>query len=765
MNNLSSLPSILKRRAIPAAITVLCAIALGVIHGLFSKPIYEASTRLIVGAQTVSLSEIGQDINESRRNIPTGATLLATQSELIKSERVLAGALASLSPEFAELGVLEEPLTIEAIKENLTVSIIPATNILELTFVHADPAVAAAVLNQVAEAVVAEGAESIRAQAASARRFLEEKIPEQRSKLLEIEAAETLYRQETGIVSLDVQTQNWIESLTQVRAQELSLATQLQEAQVRDDALRNVTGVNSLERAYSSVRVGQNETINQLEAQLVEIESVVAETESLIGPRHPDMVELLARRDKLRNFYQQTVAGLIPGSAVASPASQGAAEEISQDLISQYILGQIERNALAETLSTVQSEREQLEGNLSRVPEYQQPLFALVRDREEAASTLSLLRNKLEEARIAEAQVTDIIRISDSAQVPTEPSSSGLVSLAVSGFAGLLLAVGVVLLLETIDDRLHTVEELEAAVDLPVLGLLPKGLPADFGPGSMREFLQNNQWTEAYRLLFKALVASSYQSVHQNGNQNDSKNDSKNSSRTPALKPDVFVLSGLRDQEGQTLAVANLAAVASWLSQKTLIIDANVQQPFQHLFFDVSSQPGLSNLLENRTLSDPHAILKSAQISPILNVNVLPYSGSVGEANGNDYGNDLGKNVSENPRMRALLAAASEQYDFTVVAAPAVADCADAATLSSYGAGLVLVVQANVTTKSLLKQSLKKLSQSGTPVIGLVMAQTLDDREPDYSLSYPYEQAANHTAFPVSLLPRRKSSQGKVYTE
>lgn len=752
MNNLSFLPAILKRRAVPAMVTVFCAIALGAVHALLSKPVYQASTRLIVSAQTVSLSEIGQDITDSQNSIPTGATLLATQSELVKSERVLAYALENLPSELAVSGAnrsaegAAEPLTVDALKEDLTVAVIPATNILELTFVHADPEVAAAVLNKVAEAVVVEGAESIRSQATSVRRFLEEKIPEQQAKLLAIEEAETLYRQETGIVSLDVQTENWIGSLTEVQAQELSLVRQLQEAQARDETLRNVTGIDSLERAYTSVRVGQNETIDQLERQLVEVESVVAETQSLIGPRHPDMIELLARRDELRSLYRQTVAGFVPASAAGAlpgqRASQGASqranEEISQDLISQYIVGQIERNALAEALGTVQSEKAQLERNLSLVPTYQRPLFALVRDREEAANTLSLLRNKLEEARIAEAQITDTIRISDSAQVPLEASSLALVNLIISGAAGILLAVGVTFLLEAVDDRLHTVEELEAAVDLPVLGLLPKELPAEPEPDSIIELLRNSQWTEAYRLLFKALAFYRQQQAH--GDQN-----LQESSLKTSLKPTVFVLSGLRENEGQTLAAADLAAVAAQLSRRSLVIDANGQKPFQHLFFEVAMQPGLNHLFADRALSDPQVMLKAAQPSPVLEVDVLPY--------GFTEENCLEKNVSENPKMRELLAAASEQYDFTVVAAPAIENCADAATLSGYGAGLVLLVQANVTSKSLLRQTLKKLSQSGTPVVGLVMAQTLDVEEPDYL----YAQAADRHPLPVRPLSRERT--------
>ncbi len=711
MDNLSRLPAVLRRRAIPAVAVVFAAVAAGAAYNLLSPPVYRASTRLIIDDQTVSLSEIGQNISDSQNSIPSGASLLATQSELIKSERVLQNAIDSVPLDKSA----KETLKPSTLKEDLDVSVVPATNIIELRLTHPDPVMAATLVNEIAEAVVVEGAESIRAQASSVRRFLEEKIPEQKDTLRALSEAESLYRRETGIVSLDVQTENLLKMLSDVQAQELTLLTQLQEAQVRDAMLQSVTGVETLERAYATVRVGENEAVAQLEKELVELETLVAETSARVGPRHPDMVTLLAHRENLRSLYQQQIASVIPADLATRP-SRGASEEISQTLISQYISGSIERNALEETLATVQSEKSQLEGSLAQIPNYQQPLSQLVRDREEAANTLTLLRSKLEEARIAEAQVADTIRISDTAKVPASPDGSPVATLLVAAAAGVLLAAGVIMLLEAVDDRLHGVEDLEAAVDLPVFGLLPKGLPSFPESESIRAFLQNNQWTESYRLLFKALRFYS-----------ESQTD---------LKPNVFVFSGLQADDGQTLSTANLVAVASRLCRKSLVIDADWHKPLQHLFFEVSPRPGLNEICQKiyqrRDASEPVAAQQSRISHAIANLDVVPYGVS-------SHGK-MAEHLSEKPEMQALLAAAAEQYDFTAVIAPPVDTSADAATLSSYGAGLVLVVQANVTSRELLRRSLKKLRQSGTPVLGFVMAQTPDSVAVDSLLEAAAEQ-------------------------
>lgn len=182
-----------------------------------------------------------------------------------------------------------------------------------------------------------------------------------------------------------------------------------------------------------------------------------------------------------------------------------------------------------------------------------------------------------------------------------------------------------------------------------MFGTLPKGLPQHPSSASVRHLLQNNQWTECYRLLFKALAFHSQ----------------------------------------------------------------------QHLFFEVAPRPGLTQLFERSDFSNPQVLLKGVERSRVLDrdstLDVLPY-GAMRE------GEDTWDTLSERSEMQALLTAASAQYDFTAIIAPAVETCADATALGSHGAALVLVVQANVTSKAMLVRSLKKLEKSGTQVAGLVMA-------------------------------------------
>ena len=102
-------------------------------------------------------------------------------------------------------------------------------------------------------------------------------------------------------------------------------------------------------------------------------------------------------------------------------------------------------------------------------------MTAVTRQREESTASLKILQVKLEEARVAEAQLISNIRILDRATEPKLPSSPKVpLILAVATVARLLLSVAMVLIRELLDNTLRHFSEIPQFTDLPVLGKIPK---------------------------------------------------------------------------------------------------------------------------------------------------------------------------------------------------------------------------------------------------------------------------------------------------
>ena len=186
--------STLKRNAVPALITLGAVVGSAWFYAQKAPKIYESSARMMLDDRSKSVSELGRALTKLPENVPGGSSAIATQAELMKSERVLKGALKRILPE----GQMDDPdrhLTVGELSRTIKVKILPATSLLDVTYQHTDPKLVAQVLNAIAEATVEEDSASIRKEAFAVRKFLEEKVPAQQSKVLESESIESQYRQ------------------------------------------------------------------------------------------------------------------------------------------------------------------------------------------------------------------------------------------------------------------------------------------------------------------------------------------------------------------------------------------------------------------------------------------------------------------------------------------------------------------------------------------------------------------------------------------
>jgi uncharacterized protein involved in exopolysaccharide biosynthesis len=411
----------------------------------------------------VSVSELGRDLSQVPSGTPGGPSPIANQAELVQSQRVLKGAVKKVFPQGPESPQGEQAM--EELGDGLKVKIVPATNILELSYQDKDPALAAKLLNAVSEVMVEESTEAIRSEAKAVREFLEREVPKKGAQVRAAEATESRYRQASGIISFEEQTKSLVESLATLEDQERVLSAQLQEVKARVNELQRVTDNSTPQNAYAAGRIGQDEELKDLRTKLAELDAKLSNTRSRLTDNNPAVISLLRERDSLGTLYNDKVSRVLPSNQTVPPANI-ASDELSQTLTSQYIAAETERSALEEKLGVLRTDRTQLQQRLAQLPLKQQPLSALVRQREETAASLKLLQSKLEEARIAEAQLVSNVRVIEQAQPPSSPAGPNKKAVLVVAIAfGSILAIGIILLLEVMDNKLRDASEVEELQD------------------------------------------------------------------------------------------------------------------------------------------------------------------------------------------------------------------------------------------------------------------------------------------------------------
>jgi polysaccharide biosynthesis transport protein len=673
---LSTVFQVVGRHRWPALATfasVLCSAALYI---AVTPSLYESTTRIMISGKQLSVSELGSALTD----LPSapGASPIATQVELTRSQRVLKRALDKVASESS--GKLP---TIDVLKDDLKVSILPATGILELTYRNAQSDVAAKVLNAIADAMVATSSEDIRSEARAVRQFLEKEVPLKKAALKRAELAESQTKRATGIVALAAQTKGDVESLAALQDQVQSLSAQIQESKVRTESLKNLTAMSDLKNAYASLKVSQNESLKALRVKLADLEAQVALNRTRLGDQHPDMLALVAQRDEMRANYLSQVKQLLPKGVSPQRVETSASGELSQELFGKLILSDIERPALESRLTLVQASRKQLQAQLQQLPQREQELVELMRQREVAASALSTLQNKLEEARVAEAQLIGNITIIDRATSTDKPKwPSKIVILIIAGVVGFILVVGIILILEALDGTLRNATEAESLLKMPVLGVLPI-LPSNaISMVKPDAFLGELNTVESFRTLLKTLEFRSYGKLK------------------------VIVVSSTLAQEGKSVVASHLASVAAMLSRNTLLIDADMRMPTQDTLFGLEQKPGLSDCLVgrvslkqiiNETAMENLAVITAGQMHP------------------------QPSQLLESSRLKVLLAEASRYFDLIIIDSPPLTSCSDAATLSSYSDGLLMIARPNFTPKDLLQKAIADLQTNHCNVLGVAI--------------------------------------------
>lgn len=706
MNGMPPITPVIKRNLWNALLTFTAVVGASYVYVKATPPVYEGSVRLILDDRRSSVSELGQAI--ASNTAPGNANPIATQAELIASERVLKRAAILL----AASGLDDKVPDPGSIASALKVKIVPATNILEVYYSNRDPKVVAAVLNAVSQATVQESGEAIRQQAFAVRQFVEGRVPGQQARLEKAEFAESQFKEANGIVSLEDQDKNLVNSLAVVEDQARALSAQLSEAQKKSGQLQGIIGVDNVRTAYITSRAGQDDELKTLRAKLTDLESQVIDARSRLGDQNPDLLALVQKRDETRTLYSQSLARVVPNSSIV-PGNSLATDDLSRGLIATYITGAVEQNAMIDKLKALRGQQAPLQSRLATLPAKQRVLMSLVRQREQEALTLKTLQGKLEEARIAEAQLISNVRVVGQAAVPKMPASPKPAAALLLGLAaGFASAIAVILLGEMLNTKVGSPSEVESQLKLPVLGILPRRLPLQ--PSRLNGFLNNADAIEPYRRILKTLELSNKDPLRS-----------------------ILVSSSIAG-EGKSSVAAHLAIVSAMMSRRTLLIDADLSQPLQHHFFDLSQQPGLTDVVsENASLN---AIV---QPTTIANLHVLT------------QGQWLNRpaQVLEANAMKTLVQTAMKEYDLVIIDTAPVARFADAMSLSEHTDGVVLVVRPEFTPRAAALQSIADLQKSGARILGTIVNPTPDPARINRAPSSPSLDPVNQRYPSPSSLP------------
>ena len=308
------------------------------------------------------------------------------------------------------------------------------------------------------------------------------------------------------------------------------------------------------------------------------------------------------------------------------------------------------------------------------------------------------LLNSLENVRLARVQNTpNVVPVEPAIAPPIEApvSPQPFQSSALAAGVGLILAAGIVFLIEYLDDTLKTMEDIERVLQLPVVGYIAQIQSDSENEESIYVTRQpRSPVSEAFRLLRTNLEFASVD--------------------RPLRR---LLVTSAGPNEGKTTIAVNLAAIMAQGGKRVVLMDADMRRPKVHRFLGISNKVGLSDMFRSAVAFR----MVTQKIEEVNLVSVLT-SGS------------LPPNPTEllaSARMEQIFQEAEKDADIIIIDSPP-SLVADVQVLAAKVDGVIMVIHPGNTQADAALATMEMLNRAGARTLGVVLNRIPRDRADYY---------------------------------
>ena len=658
--------------------------------------------------------------------------ILKTGGESIEREGSKPSALQDQMPEFEHLltsdSTLKETLRnlpddhrldfsgvrqdkwLPAFRSKLSVNTIRRTSIMTVSFRSKDPTTAYAVVSEVLNSFMAEVNRIHQEQKSEDLKLLmtqressERELDATQNELFELQSqTKEIFGVgdkaiNTMTARIDKLNQDWIQ-LSKTASEAQSLLSEMEQARSRGEDLSQYVnrvdpGLATIINAKrSGIDSGDSYAIGRMQEELVKSQTLLEEKKTFLGENHPDI-------QRLRNEIEIKTRQLVD-------RPQAVNQFLDSTDIGSMLLQRVRRDC-AIAVSTANRARQTLDQE-SEIASQKNELFASIgaktQEVQRLQEYLSVLADQMKTVKLGQSNSirTKITVEPEVNKTPVTPRLTMTVFACM--FIGMALSCGLIYVLDLLDDRFRSPDDLRREIGVPLLAMVRK-LPtlADYGLESLYPFAKpNSVESEAFRSLRTAI------------------NFSHEETRR-------LTISSTEPGDGKTTVLASLAVAFVQSGKRTLVIDGDMRRPGLTKIFQLAGREGLSTILKaGRPVEEvaqrvvihtdlPNLHVISAGPKPMNPVELL-----AGE------------------RLAELIAWADSQYDQILIDAPPSLAVADVQLIGRVVDGAILTVRPETNRRRMVIRAAESLTALGCQLIGIVVNQLQSNSGDEYGYGYGY---------------------------
>jgi polysaccharide biosynthesis transport protein len=550
-------------------------------------------------------------------------------------------------------------------KKGVRIKRLKAAEILEITGYSTDREEAMRIANGVSRSLLTFLSQLHRKEASSARQSIAKILPRIQEEKRQAEEAEEKFRIRESTVSLDNQITTVISELSVLKAEQNSTQRGLREARSNLDAIKATLEIHSESHRDGAI-LGNSSNLTNYKDQLISLEMKRAGSLTELTPDHPEILSIEKQIQTVKKSIKDEISRTFD-MEMTNYYSQ---------LIEKYVSNEINVTSLTARAKVLSEQIDRKQKELSELPTKAKELLRLTEKNGYYRELDLYLKTRLEYAKVAETMDIPNAVIVQPAILSVYPSNNiffpkksliGVLSLLLGTLFGIFLCF----LLDYLDDRIKTIQDVNEKLHQTVLGVIPRG------KGDLSD-LYEPFWNLRSNIKM-AVLDHPFQLVS--------------------------ITSTVRG-EGKTTILQHLSSTFAESGQKVLLMDLNLRRPVLHKMFYLSNSVGLSSFLEGgKEIED---IILPTDVDRLY---LMPAGPKVS--------NPL--RTIDSPNMQRLLQEVKKRYDVIFLDTPAIKDGSEGPILSMFSDQVILVIASGRGSENDLKRTIGILQNTQTNLLGVIL--------------------------------------------
>jgi polysaccharide chain length determinant protein (PEP-CTERM system associated) len=388
---------------------------------------------------------------------------IGTYTEILKSRRILSLVIEELDLRNQETNEL---ISSGALSKKISVSGGSDTKLMTITVNYPDPELAKEITNTLVEKFKQENRKMNQAALEGANDFIQGQLTEVENKLKTTENNLLEYKEGSGVILPEKQGSVTLDKLTELESAQAKSQIELQQTKASLNQVEKQLSEQE-EEVISTRRISDNPVVGQYKKQLASLEVDLAGLKKSYTEQHPQVIEVEEKIEEIKKRLETSVQEVVSSKTKTTNPFYNQLKE-------KLITANTSIIAIEARLSGYQEQIQEIEGELNSLPAKELKLARLKRDLNVAENVYTMLRERKEEIQIQKAMKTSDVVVVDAAVINEEPIKPNVkLNIVIAAILAIFVGVGVVFVLEFLDDSIKTEKAVEDITDIPVLGVIP----------------------------------------------------------------------------------------------------------------------------------------------------------------------------------------------------------------------------------------------------------------------------------------------------